>query len=110
MEPVVIACGGCGAAIRIRHPEVAGRRSCPKCGTALLLGPVLLQSLGCGEPAGATRGAVPEPASASHLTRRLRSLELVLPTLAAVLTSALLVAAWERGGRESPPIDAPRRE
>ena len=31
MEPVVIACGGCGAAIRIRHPEVARRRACPRC-------------------------------------------------------------------------------
>src|SRR5208337_3586578 len=31
MEPVVIACGGCGAAIRIRHPEIARRRVCPRC-------------------------------------------------------------------------------
>jgi len=31
MEPVVIACGGCGAAILIRHPEIACRRVCLRC-------------------------------------------------------------------------------
>ena len=35
MEPVVIACGGCGTAIRIRHPEIARRRVCPRCRTDL---------------------------------------------------------------------------
>ncbi len=35
MEPVVIACGGCGMAIRIRHPEIARRRVCPRCRTDL---------------------------------------------------------------------------
>jgi hypothetical protein len=35
MEPVVIACGGCGSAIRIRHPEKPGRRICPRCRSAL---------------------------------------------------------------------------
>src|SRR4051812_7120827 len=35
MEPVVIACGGCGTAVRIRHPEIAGRRVCPRCKAVL---------------------------------------------------------------------------
>jgi len=47
MEPVVIACGGCGAAIRIRHPEIARRRVCPRCRTHLTGGeePCCRQSL-----------------------------------------------------------------
>src|SRR5208337_1697564 len=47
MEPVVIACGGCGAAIRIRHPEIARRRVCPRRRTDLThyQDPVCRQSL-----------------------------------------------------------------
>ena len=47
MEPVVIACGGCGTAIRIRHPEIARRRDCPRCRTDLTRDqdPVCRQSL-----------------------------------------------------------------
>ncbi|MBV8129938.1 MAG: DUF1570 domain-containing protein [Planctomycetaceae bacterium] len=47
MEPVVIACGGCGTAIRIRHPEIARRRFCPRCRTDLTRDqdPVCRQSL-----------------------------------------------------------------
>ena len=47
MEPVVIACGGCGTAIRIRHPEIARRRVCPRCRTDLTRDqdPVCRQSL-----------------------------------------------------------------
>ncbi len=48
MEPLVIACGGCGAAIRIRHPEIARRRVCPRCHTVLTRdqtpGPIECQS------------------------------------------------------------------
>ncbi|MGO8899502.1 MAG: DUF1570 domain-containing protein [Isosphaeraceae bacterium] len=47
MEPVVIAYGGCGTAIRIRHPEIARRRICPRCRTDLThyQDPVCRQSL-----------------------------------------------------------------
>jgi hypothetical protein len=47
MEPVVIACGGCGTAIRIRHPEIARRRVCPRRRTDLThyQDPVCRQSL-----------------------------------------------------------------
>ena len=47
MEPVVIACGGCGTAIRIRHPEIARHRVCPRCRTDLTRDqdPVCRQSL-----------------------------------------------------------------
>lgn len=96
MEPVVIACGGCGVAIRIRHPEVTCRRACPRCGTALAIGPVQDESSWCGEPEDSAWGAVPEPAGSSRLFRRLPSLELALPALAGVLISVLLMAAWER--------------
>src|SRR4051794_5684022 len=37
MELVVIECGGCGAAIRVRHPEKPGRRICPRCRTVLVM-------------------------------------------------------------------------
>ena len=96
MEPVVIACGGCGVAIRIRHPEVACRRSCPRCGTALSLCPVQTEDLGCGHPELAAPEEESEPASARHLRLRLNPLELVLPTVAVFLTSALIMAAWDR--------------
>ncbi len=50
MEPVVISCGGCGTAVRIRHPEIAGRRVCPRC-KAVLAAPI--------GPALATAGSPP---------------------------------------------------
>jgi DNA-directed RNA polymerase subunit RPC12/RpoP len=39
MEFVVIACGRCGAAVRIRQPNEARRHFCPRCGTELLARP-----------------------------------------------------------------------
>jgi Protein of unknown function (DUF1570) len=41
MEFVVISCGGCGAAVRICHPEQERRRFCPLCGAQLFLRPRL---------------------------------------------------------------------
>ncbi|APW60603.1 DUF1570 domain-containing protein [Paludisphaera borealis] len=35
MEPMVTTCGGCGTAIRVRSPEIAKRRACPRCRTIL---------------------------------------------------------------------------
>ena len=39
MEFVVISCGGCGAAVRIRQPQLERRRFCPRCGAELFVGP-----------------------------------------------------------------------
>ncbi|MGC8644514.1 MAG: DUF1570 domain-containing protein, partial [Isosphaeraceae bacterium] len=39
MEFVVISCGGCGAAVRIRQPQQECRRFCPLCGTELFVSP-----------------------------------------------------------------------
>ena len=50
MEPVVIACGGCGVAIRIRHPEIACCRRCPRCGTVLPHRPAVPEISCCDEP------------------------------------------------------------
>ena len=67
MEPVVIACGGCGAAIRIRHPEIARRRVCPRCRTDLTRDqdPVGRQSL--------PQQAISAPAATADSTPRLQS-------------------------------------
>ena len=35
MEPVLLACLGCGVRIRTRQPEVARTRACPRCNTPL---------------------------------------------------------------------------
>src|SRR3954469_20925300 len=96
MEPVVIACGGCGTAVRIRHPEIVGRRVCPRC-KSVLAAPLA--------PAPATAASLslvntfhhPSPGDASlpdgmpgapSFPRR------VSPPLAATVVLAALVVSW----------------
>ncbi len=98
MEPVVIACGGCGAAIRIRHPEIARRRVCPRRHAHLTRDqyPVCRQSL----PQQAT--SAPEPTAdqterqQSSRTRHVPREGKLMARLASILIAALLLGtgAW----------------
>src|SRR5271157_3323241 len=94
MEPVVIACGGCGAAIRIRHSEIARRRVCPRCRTHLTRDqyPVCRQSL----PQQAT--SAPEPTAdqterqQSSRTRHVPRAGKLMARPTGILIAALLLA------------------
>jgi hypothetical protein len=93
MEPVVIACGGCGTAVRIRHPEIAGRRVCPRC-KAILAEPATAAAASqpfattfhdSGPQDECSPDGVPEPPS---FPRR------VSPALAATAASLAIVVSW----------------
>src|SRR5271157_667376 len=94
MEPVVIACGGCGAAIRFRHPEIARRRVCPRRHAHLTRDqyPVCRQSL----PQQAT--SAPEPTAdqterqQSSRTRHVPRAGKLMARPAGILIAALLLA------------------
>jgi hypothetical protein len=96
MEPVVIACDGCGTAVRIRHPEIAGRRVCPRCKT-VLAAPLA--------PASATVPSLPfdntfhhpspgDLSSPDGMAEALSFPRRVSPALVATLALAALVVSW----------------
>jgi hypothetical protein len=94
MEPVVIACGGCGKAIRIRHPEVARRRVCPSCQTILVCPSLSAQTR---DRALAAHAIAAEPADASFLeapSAVCRLLRLLSPPLGVTLAAFSLLVVW----------------
>ena len=116
METVVIACGGCGTAIRIRHPEIARRRVCPRCHTLLMR---VHDPRGCQPFA---RQAIPPPEATAQETpgqqsgrnRRLLLEGKYMPRPTGILIASLLLAtgamlgAWTSVSR--PAASNARRE
>ena len=109
MEPVVIACGGCGAAIRIRHPEIARRRVCPRCRTVLMRDHVPVGCHGYPQQAISPPEAVADqtPGQQAGRNRRLLLEAEFLPRPTGILISALLLAisamlgAWTSASRSA---------
>lgn len=94
MEPVVIACGGCGAAIRIRHPEIGRRRVCPRCHTVLTRDHDPLSCSGFPQQAISPPESIANqaPVQRSGRNRRLLLEAKLLPRPTGLLISALLLA------------------
>ena len=79
METVVTTCGGCGAAVRVRSPQIARRRVCPRCRTVLEV-PIPGPDLSPG-PTLVADGAARESRAA-------------LPRLAYLLTTLTILSLW----------------
>ena len=92
MEPVVIACGGCGAAIRIRHPEKPGAGSAPGAGPVLAM-PEAGEPRVRQRPRTAMRPDQPEPSTG--LPRRPRR---SVPSLVMNTSVMAVLAVWAGWG------------
>ena len=105
MESVVTTCGGCGTAVRVRSPEIARRRVCPRCRTV-----VEVPIAGPAPPA--------RPAAAERTTNHARAALPCLACLAAALAilsiflgDNVLTAHPSTSGRAddaAQPVEAPK--
>ena len=113
MELVVIACGGCGAAIRIRHPEFSRRRVCPRCRTALPRGDDSVRPQGSLLQSVESSQSIAEDVSGRQRGRNRRLLleaeflprpnGIVISTL--LLSIAAILGAWTSASRSATNLD-----
>ena len=96
MEPVVIACGGCGTAVRIRHPEIAGRWACPRCNALLTAapGPVTLAATSPLPTTTFQHSSHQDANSPGVEPKAFAFAPRVSPSLAATLALGAIVVSW----------------